>query len=176
VGRAMVRLSVAVMMIAAAGVCGSALASAAPPTFAELLTGVGSPPGSVPGLCRPVIGYGHQPGVPTARACSAIWNAHAPRRTLRWVASHSADRADVTVYKARYQVIGGTPSKRGVNYNCTFGIAVGPTQVLLAVAPPKGTTAAWQGELLTYASAATVTGLVKRFNATVKPNGTIHLP
>ena len=173
----MFRVGVAAMVTVATTVVGGcgASGSVTPPTFDELLAGVKELPATVPGLSRPMVPYGpHGGGVPSARECSAIWNLHAPRRTVRWVASRSADRADVTLFTSRYQVI-GHKSEKGTISNCAYGIAVAPTQILVAVAPQNGTAAAWEGELLTYRSTGTVTHLAKRFNATVNPNGTIRL-
>ena len=96
-----------------------------------------------------------------------------PHRTRRWISARSARHADVFVSKEEAQVIG---TSQTLDYSeCVFGLAVGPAGIVYAVAPPVGSSAPWHGELLRYQTPATVTGLVKRFNATIGRDGTISL-
>jgi hypothetical protein len=164
-------LSAIVAVVIVAG-CGGR-ASSKPPTEPELLVGLKPPPLMVPGLQTP-IGPAAAREAPTPRECGAAWNQRAPRRTLRWVAAHSARHADVTLMEAHVgQQIGGT-RKQYVLYNCMVGITVAPTEIVFAAAPPRGS-GVWAGELLTYRNRDTVTQLTKRFNATVGSDGKIHL-
>jgi hypothetical protein len=163
-------LSAIVAVVIVAG-CGGG-ASSKPPTEAELLVGLKPPPLMVPGLQTP-IARATARVAPSPRECGAVWNQRAPRRTLRWVAAHSARLADVTLMEAHGQQIGGT-GKQFVLYNCMVGIAVAPTEIVFAAAPPRGS-GVWAGELLTYRNRGTVTQLTKRFNATVGSDGKIHL-
>ncbi len=159
------------VVVAVAG-CGGG-ASSKPPTQAELLVGLKPPPVVVPGLQTP-IGPAASREAPSPGECAAAWNERAPRRTLRWVAAHSARHADVTLMEAHGQQIGGT-GKSFVLYDCMFGFTVAPTEIVLAAAPPRGSSGVWTGELLTYRSRDTVTRLTKRFNATVGSDGKMHL-
>jgi hypothetical protein len=67
-----------------------------------------------------------------------------------------------------------------VYWECAFAIAVGPRQIVLALAPfgPSSRWAAssrWSGGLLRYRAKATVSRLAKRFNASVNRAGTLRL-
>lgn len=153
-------------------------ASAAPPTEPELLTGLSGQPGTVPGLVTPVVPTTRKPGTksskPTAQQCVAVWNARAPAETKRWVRARSASRADVTLLSLWEQTI-GSPSVRYVYWQCVYGIAVGPRQIVMALAPPVGTTSPWRGELLRYRTQTTVSQLVERFNASMDGRGNLRL-
>ena len=161
-----------VAVVTVAG-CGGG-ASTKGPTLEELLVGLKPPPVMVPGLQRP-LGPASAREKPSLRECSAAWNQRGPRRTLHWVAAHSARHADVTLMESHGQQIGGT-QKQFVLYNCMFGITVAPTEIVIATASPGAASrGVWTGELLTYRSRETVTQLTKRFTATVDADGKIHL-
>ena len=164
------------LVAGAAAVAASGAAGAVkPPTPKELLMGLQPPPAVVTGLAYPIIPYSPPKSTaPTPRQCVAAWNRGAPRRTLAWVVARSARRADVTLFTEGVQTLGGGPAYSVSS--CAFGIAIAPTQILYALAPPKGTTRPfWSGELLNYQSPSTVTRLVRRFNATVSRDGTLRL-
>lgn len=91
---------------------------------------------------------------------------------MRWIGAHSARRADTTLATQGVQTIEKKPT-RYLASTCAFAVAVGRTELVYVVAPPKGN-GRWSGELLRYRSAATVARLTKRFNAAVSPDGSMH--
>lgn len=148
----------------------------APPTWPQLFVGLdGRPPGAVPGLARPIGPDSSRTAtaVPTARQCAAQWNMHAPSATKRWLGSHGATRADVTVMKVGAQKVG--TSERYVFSQCAFGLRVGPKTLVAAVAPLPNSSAAWRGELLGYRTSAALAHLARRFNASVTSDGRLRL-
>jgi hypothetical protein len=70
------------------------------------------------------------------------------------------------------QVIGG--SKRFFVSQCAFGVAAGPREIVVAVAPLTPGSDPWRGELLRYSEAKTLDRLVSRFNAAVGVDGSIR--
>jgi hypothetical protein len=108
--------------------------------------------------------------VPSIPACLARWNAAAPAATKKWIASR-AHAADVTRLQTAQQAPGATSTF--VISQCAYGIAVGKEQILLVAAPVAGTSDPWRGSVMRYRSVRTVTQFRKRFNAVVRPNGSL---
>jgi hypothetical protein len=154
--------------------CGALAAAAAAfaPTPKELRIGLLAPSSHVPGLAYPTRPYGPLRTRPSLSTCVAAWNKTAPQAALRWIIKRSALAADVTLAELSVQQIGGTATSTA--WTCVFGIAVSPTQLVYAVAPPKAADV-WSGELLRYKAAPTLARLRARFNATVSENGFIRL-
>lgn len=160
------------VVTAAAVACASATTGA--PTWSELFSGAVGGPAPVPGLEQPIIETSQARRavpVPARRACISVWNATVPAPTRRWIASRNARAADVTFMKSGFGVIGG--SKRFTVSQCAFGVAVGSKEIVVAVAPLTPGSDPWRGELLHYRSAKTVSGLVIRFTAVVRTDGSI---
>ena len=66
-------------------------------------------------------------------------------------------------------------SKRYLFSQCAFGLRVGPTTLVAAVAPFLNSSAVWRGELLGYRTSAALARLARRFNATVTSEGRLRL-
>lgn len=170
--RAVVAVLVAAPTVAALAACGTA----APPIWPQLFVGLdGRAPGVVPGLVPVIVPDFARAAttIPTARQCAARWNQHAPTTTKHWLASRGAKSAAITAMTTGAGLIG--TSKHYSFSQCAYGIRVGQTQLVAAVAPRSKSGAAWRGELLRYRSSAALQRLARTFNATVASDGSLRL-
>jgi hypothetical protein len=151
-------------------------ATAGSPTWPQFFVGLdGRAPEVVPGLERPILPDSSHAGttIPTVHQCAARWNQYAPTITKHWLASHGAKSADITAMTTDAGVIG--TSKRYAFSQCAYGIRVGQTKVVVAIAPLHKSGAAWRGELLRYRSSAALQSLARDFNATLAGDGSLRL-
>ena len=160
----------------------AANATAATPTWTEIVLQRTTGVASVPGLTRPLLAPSPLPqgqkaaAVPTRAGCLRTWNRSLPQATRTWMRSHAKGAPALpTIWRSGGQRI-GPKTPMATIAQCAYAIALGTRDLVLITAPASwNQNGEWSGERERLPNATDGERISQGFPARVTTEGSLAI-